>query len=391
MRLKPIQAVVASGVFLIPALAQAQLNYSLFGNLATQVESVSATGSVTATGAPSPLTDKGARWRVSNVSSDLGIRASVDLGSGMTGMASLVTGLNTDGNSSSAGLWSTAKDVFVGVGFKDIGTVKLGRLTGAARWISGTADFSPAGAGPQDDQAALSGAAGLVAPKFNNRLDNAVGFESASWNGFSVRAYVGANEGKSNAAVSSGERLNDMAYSLGLRFVKDKLDLRAAYEIRNDVQTLNASTANKTKDRVVRLAARYTLPTQTEIAVAWDRQTYRDTTATGTARRSLEKSGWVIGAKHTMGKHSVYGGFGNSSNLSGQLANGAALDGSQTSMRQFVIAYNYAASKELLLEAYYSQLQNKNRAKYDFDSGGIGGIGSGATLKAIGVGLRYSF
>ncbi|AOG23084.1 hypothetical protein BSY15_3109 [Acidovorax sp. RAC01] len=371
--------------------AHAQASYSIFGNFAAQVESISATDSVTATGAPSPLTDRPARTRLSNVSSDLGIRGSVKIGNGLTGVASAVTGLNADGSTAQAGLWGTAKDVFIGLSFDEAGTLKLGRLTGAARWISGTPDFSPAGAGPQDNQAALSGAAGLVSPQFNARLDNAIGFESVRWNGFSVRGYYSANEGKSNSAVATGQRISDGAYSLGAQYVNGPLDLRAAYELRNDKQTLNAGAGSKTSDKVFRVGARYTLPTSTIVAITFDRQEYSDDTATGTARRSLSKSGWVVGAKHNFGKHAVYGGFGSAGNISGSLANGTALNGANTGMRQIVLAYNYAISKELVFDTFVSVLRNGNRARYDYDAGGLGGIGNGAKLTAIGAGLRYSF
>lgn len=371
--------------------SHAQASYTIFGNLAAQVESISATDSVTATGAPSPLTDRPARTRLSNVSSDLGIRGSVKIGNGLTGVASAVTGLNADGSTAQAGMWGTAKDIFVGLSFDEAGTLKLGRLTGAARWISGTPDFSPAGAGPQDNQAALSGAAGLVSPQFNARLDNAIGFESVRWNGFSVRGYYSANEGKSNSAVTTGQRISDGAYSLGAQYVNGPLDLRVAYELRNDRQTLNASTGAKTTDKVMRVGARYTLPTSTVVAITFDRQNYSDDTATGTARRSLSKSGWVVGAKHSFDKHAVYGGFGYSGDVSGMLANGTSLNGANTGMRQVVLAYNYAISKELVFETFVSLLRNGNRARYDYDSGGLGSIGNGAKLTAIGAGLRYSF
>ncbi|MFN9728098.1 porin [Acidovorax sp.] len=391
MKKKLIPIAIGSLLGTVSIGTHAQASYTIFGNFAAQMESISATDSVTATGAPSPLTDRPNRLRLSNVSSDLGVRASVKIGNGLTGVASAVTGLNADGSTAQAGMWGTAKDVFVGLSFDEAGTLKLGRLTGAARWISGTPDFSPAGAGPQDNQAALSGAAGIVSPLFNARLDNAIGFESVRWNGFSVRGYYSANEGKSNSAVTTGQRISDHSYSLGAQYVNGPLDLRAAYELRNDKQTLNAGSGAKTSDKVYRIGARYTLPTSTIVAITFDRQNYSDDTATGTARRSLSKSGWVIGAKHNFGKHAVYGGFGSAGNYSGRLANGTALDGANTGMRQVVLAYNYAINKELVFDTFVSVLQNRSRARYDYDSGGLGSIGSGAKLTAIGAGLRYSF
>lgn len=184
-------------ICLLPALASAQdkpptepkASFTIFGAANVQYESVGATGATTRD------SDKPSRNRFSNVSSDLGFRGSLPVSPTMTAQFQYVTGINLD--NAAAGLIGGAKDSFVGLSFADVGIVKLGRLSGAARWNSGTADFSPAGAGPQDDQAMLSLASGQtgIAPQFNTRLDNGIGFETVRWNGLSLRAYYSANEG----------------------------------------------------------------------------------------------------------------------------------------------------------------------------------------------------
>ncbi len=379
-------------VFVVGALAtiassvQAQTSVTLFGTAHAQLESVSANNANTS------AADKPSRSRLSNVSSELGVRASIGLGESVTGVATYVTGVNIDSanNSTAGGIWSSAKDVFVGLSFKDIGTLKLGRMTAAARWITGAVDYSTSNAGPQDVQAALTGISGQAAPFFNVRLDNTVGFESARWAGFSVRAYYGANEAKSNATVATGARLDDSSYSLGARYEGGPVDLRLAFEVRNDKQTLNASTNNDTKDQDLRLALRYQVLPGTSVALALDRMTLSDNTATGTNKRELKKTGWAVAARQAFGPHAVFAGFGKAGALSGQLANGAAFDGSFTSAKNAVLGYTYQFNKEFLLEAYATQLSNQYRARYDFDSGGIA-PGTGARLRAFGAGLRYAF
>ncbi len=388
-----LPSLLAAACALAAPTAQAQSSVqsakvSLFGTANVQAETVQATGGAT------PAQDKPARWRVSNVSSDLGVKAALPLSDKLTGVFQYVTGVSVENGSggTNGGLWASAKDAFIGLRIQDVGTVKLGRLTAAARWNSGTPDFSPAGAGPQDDQAALAGVSGHsgAAPLFNVRFDNAIGFESAPFGGLSLRAYFSANEGKSNAQVSSGARLNDSSWSLGLQYVNGPLDLRLSHELRNDKGTLNNSSTSDTEDRDTRLGLRYKLGTGTTLALGVDRMDLRDGSATGTAKRNLRKSGWVIGAKQEFGAHAFYGGYGHAGDLRCALANGATCDGRDTGMQQWVLAYNYQFHPDMLLEAFVSQLRNQARAKYDFDSGGIG-PGTGAKLSAAGIGLRYSF
>lgn len=361
---------------------------TLFGNVDTQFENVRTSGSA------SPAQDKPARWRVSAVSSDLGVKGSIGLGGHLTGMFQYLTGVNTDNASAntSGGIWSSAKDVFVGVRMDGVGALKLGRLTGAARWNAGMPDFSPAGSGLQDIQAALTGTSGQTAAGalFNVRLDNAVGIETASISGFSARAYYSANENKSNAAVSSGARLSDSSYSLGLQYAAGPLDVRLSREIRLDKGTLNNSTSNDTTDADTRFGVRYTLPTQTTLALGYDRMNFKDNTATGALKRSLQRSGWVVSARQVVGPHTVYGGVGKAGNVRCAIADGSACDGSSTGMGNWVLAYNYAYDSAMLFEAYVTQLRNASRAKYDFDSGSVG-LATGANATAFGAGLRYSF
>jgi len=376
------------------AMAQAEADappkssFTIFGTADVQLENVRTSGST------DPATDKPARNRLSNVSSDLGFKGYTTFASGMTAQFQYVTGVNVDNSSgnTSGGMWANAKDVFVGLGVPNVGTLKLGRLTGAARWNAGTADFSPAGAGPQDDQAMISLASGQTAsgPLFNVRLDNAVGFESAAWKGLSVRAYYSANEGRSNATVATGAKLSDSSYSLGAQYVIGNLDARVSFERRNDKGTLNNSTTNDTIDKDYRLGIRYTVLPGTQVALGVDHMSFADNTATGTAKTGLHRRGWVLGARHQTGAHVVYGGFGKAGNVACSLANGAACNGEETGARQFVVAYNYVASKELLWEVHLSQVANQTRAKYDFDSGGLS-PGVGAKLTSIGAGVRYSF
>jgi len=388
MNRKLISTLVAGAVVAMSGAANAQVTATLFGAAHAQLEAVEATD------ASNPGQDKAWRSRVSNVSSELGLKGSASLTPDIKGVFAFVTGVSIDNANANAGagMWANAKDVYVGANFADIGTLKIGRMTAAARWNSGSADFSYAGAGPQDDQSVLSGVSGQSAagPLFNIRMDNTVGFESAAWKGFSFRAYYSANENKSAATVATGSRLNDTSYSLLLRYQAGPLDLRASLEDRHDKGTLNNTTTDHTQDKDLRLAARYTLPTRTILAVDYDRMRLSDSTATGSSKALLRKSGWVVSADQELGQHTVYAAYGQAPDVHVTLADGTVSDTTHTGATELVLGYQYNFTKQFMLEAFYSQVANESQAKYDFDSGGIG-PGTGARLRAVGAGLRYEF
>lgn len=356
----------------------------VWGKVNTQMESIEAKG-----GTPAG-DDKPQRWRVSNVSSELGFKRSFDLGDGLTATAQYVTGINSDGGSSMLG---SAKDVFIALSGKDVGALKLGRLTAASRWNSGTSDFSPAGAGPQDDQAMQAKMGGLTAAGavFNDRFDNAIGFESASWSGVSVRAYYSANEGTSNSTPASGTGLTDDAYSIGLNYVAGPWDIRLSTEQRNDKGTLNNTNNRKTQDKDYKLGVRYALSSATTIGFTFDNQVYTDNNATGVQKAKLSRNGWVLGFGHKMDKHTIYGGYGVADVATGELANGSVFDGANTGAKQFALGYTYQFNKQVMWETFISQVRNDSAAKYDFDGGGISQAGLGATVTAVGAGLRIEF
>ncbi len=393
-------ALAVSLAWMPSAQAESKFSASLNGVADAQFEYIDATGAAV------PAQDKPGRSRLSNVSSELGVKAALPLGNGMTAVAKYTTGISVDNANSvnskapgtvtnggvGAGMFGSAKDVYVGIEFENIGTVKLGRMTAAARWNSGTADFSPMGAGLQDIQGMLSGASGQtgIGPQFNTRFDNTLAFESASFSGLSARVYFSANENRSDVGTATSTHLNDNSLSLGLQYVIGPVDMRASIEQRNDKGILNASVDHNTRDRDFRFGMRYALTKSTTLAIGYDRMRLSDEDATGTQKTRLSKHGVVVSAKHTAGKHVVYGGVGVGSDVTCSLANNTLCNGADTGARNAVIAYQYLINPQMLFETFAAMVKNEERGRYDFDAGGIGPA-TGAKSRAVGAGLRYAF
>jgi len=175
-----------------------------------------------------------------------------------------------------------------------------------------------------------------------------------------------------------------------LRYVVGPLDARVSYERRNDKGTLNNTTTDRSSDKDLRVGIRYALPTHTTLAFGYDRMTLSDSTATGSAKASLRHTGWVASANQDIGQHAVYVAYGAAPDLRVVLANGTVADTRSTGASEFVLGYQYNFTRQVMLEAFYSQVANRSQAKYDFDSGGVGPA-VGASPKAAGAGLRYVF
>jgi len=386
--IKVCAGAVACMVTMAGAHAETALQTTVYGVADAQFEHIDAVGGAV------PAQDKPGRFRLSNVSSELGVKASLPLGRGMTGLAQYTTGISVDNanGNTSGGMIGSAKDVFVGIAFDGIGTVKLGRMTAAARWNSGTADFSPMGAGLQDNQGMLSGASGqsTVGPQFNVRFDNTLGFDSERFHGLSARAYFSADENKSAVGTAASPHLDDKSYSLGLQYVNGPFDVRLSHEVRYDKGTLNGSTDRNTRDRDFRFGLRYALSANTTLGLGYDRMRLTDPAATGTAKTMLSKTGVVFGFRHVSGEHVVYGGYGVGSDVKCAYGNGTLCSGTDTGARNAVIAYQYLINKQMLVEAFAAIVKNDAHGKYDFDSGGIGPA-TGAQSRGFGAGLRYAF
>lgn len=379
-------------------LAQTNANLEIYGTADLTTERVSAEGSSVTTGTP----NKPARVRVSSNSSLLGFRGATDISKDLKGIFQLETSVTASssgtapaaGSGAASGLFSSARDTYVGASLANVGTLKLGILSAAGRWVNGIGDYSPGYTGINANQGITAHNGGATGKDafFNGRLNNALGFESASWGGFNVRGYYGAGQNTSNSGVTP--ELADKTYSLGLGWKRDFIELRYAQEVRNDMGTLNNTTANDTKDTMQRFGVAITLPSKTSFGVLVDSKEFEDSTANTAATKSrLKRESWQVGVKQEFGRHQVYAGYGQGSDITCTLGNGVGCSSATTNNtggNQVILGYNYVYSPELMLIGYFSKVTNQANARYDYDVSGISPA-LGASPTGYGIGLRYTF
>jgi GBP family porin len=208
------------------ATAHAQSSVTLYGTLDTGLDYVSNQKTASGAGKSNWMMESG------NLSTNRwGLRGNEDLGGGLSAVFDLENGFNVDNGKISNGGDLFGRQAWVGLSSKQWGTVTMGRQYDFM--VDFVAPLSATG----------SGFGGNIADhpfdndNLNNdmRLNNAVKFRSATYDGLSV----GAAYAFSNAA---GGFSNNNAYSLGAQWAGGPFNLAVAYLQINQPGGVNTPT-----------------------------------------------------------------------------------------------------------------------------------------------------
>lgn len=82
---------------------------------------------------------------------------------------------------------------------------------------------------------------------------------------------------------------------------------------------------------------RYALTPSVSVGFGYDQMSLTDSGATGTARKSLSRTGWVSSLRYVNGKSTYFGSYGAAGDISCELGNNAVCDGSNTGADQIVL------------------------------------------------------
>lgn len=149
--------------------------------------------------------------------SRIGVKGREDLGGGLSAVFQLENGFNADTGGLGQGGRLFGRQAFVGLSSKQLGTLTMGRQ------YDSVVDFL----GPLTANGNWGGY--LFSHPFDNdntdnsfRINNAVKYTSADYNGFSFGGLVGLGE-------TAGAQRTNLTYSLGARYVNGPWALAAAY------------------------------------------------------------------------------------------------------------------------------------------------------------------
>lgn len=209
---------------------------------------------------------------------------------------------------------------------------------------------------------------------FDRRQQNTVQYRSPQWRGMSVSLGYGMAESRDVAPARPA------LYSAAARYVQGPVEATAAYEVH---QHYHAADRN---DDAWKVGLAWQIAAGTRLAVLFEHLHYR--TDTG----DLQRSGYYASLTQKLGPGSVQLGFAIASNGSGTATDtiGTLRSGSATGATQLTIGYDYPLSKRTALFAYYSRIDNRRNAAYDFAINGIG-VSSGQDPQTLAIGMRHSF
>lgn len=209
---------------------------------------------------------------------------------------------------------------------------------------------------------------------FDRRQKNIVQYRSPSLAGVSVSLGWGLPEEKLTVPR------NPALYSMAAVYERGPLNATVAYEIHQHYQAAGRN------DDALKFGIAYQLFQGTRIAAIYEHLHYR--TDTG----DLQRNAYYASLVQQVGTGSVRAGVAYAANGTGSSTStiGYFRSGAETGAIQFTVGYDYPLSKRTALFAYYSRINNKKNAIYDFAINQLG-IKAGADPQTVALGMRHFF
>jgi predicted porin len=317
--------------------------------------------------------------------SRFGLRGAEELGGGVAALWQYETGLAIDagqgfGSTNAIETYPTfrdyrlatqagARDVFLGLSSKTLGTLKVGRLNTAYKNSTNGYDVFKDGLG---DYNSIMGAVEARGEIFNARESNSVSYESPSIEG--VGAAVSYGQRNEAGALAMDRQL----WSVALKYENGPLTAVAAYEKHDD------GFAAGVEDDAWKIGASY-LFGDTRIAAIYERITLGDVFgATG----DTERDAWYVGITHRAGKVTLKAAYARADDSENDL--GSNLDGAN----QFTLGVDYGFSSRTTAYALYTFLDQEALSSWYMGASSTTHEDSsnpGTNPRGLSLGVKHSF
>ncbi|WP_454757936.1 porin [Cupriavidus campinensis] len=209
---------------------------------------------------------------------------------------------------------------------------------------------------------------------FDRRQKNIVQYRSPQFGGVSVWLGWGLPEEKTTVAR------NPALYSAAAVYERGPLNATLAYEVHQHYQAAGRN------DDAIKVGVACQLFAGTRVSAIYEHLHYR--TDTG----DLQRNGYYASLVQQFGPGSVRIGFAYAANGTGSSTDtvGFFRSGSGTGATQVTVGYDYPLSKRTALFAWYSRINNRPNAVYDFAINELG-VSAGADPQTFALGMRHYF
>lgn len=209
---------------------------------------------------------------------------------------------------------------------------------------------------------------------FDRRQKNILQYRTPQLAGVSVWLGWGLPEEKNAVAR------NPALYSAAVVYDQGPLNATLAYEIHQHYQAAGRN------DDALKVGVAYQLFKGTRISALYEHLHYR--TDTG----DLQRNGYYASLVQQLGPGSVRVGVALAANGTGSSTDtiGFFRSGPETGATQFTVGYDYPLSKRTALFVFYSRINNKKNAIYDFAINELG-VSAGADPQTFALGMRHNF
>jgi predicted porin len=310
-------------------------------------------------------------------SNTLGFKGTEDLGNGLKALFQVEMRYEPDTGT----VENNTRPIFQGqtrVGLQgDFGMVRLGRGLTPFQEVVGSfepwhglptpagfyTDISIAGfnSTPQDPGSNAAGAG-----QSNNRVSNAIFYNSPVANGFQVNASWASKEGQSGGAVVTGIGPGAASYASGAEGSANPFSVAGTYN-NGPAAAMVAYERNSIESKIWSVAGSIAATPELKLMATYSRQ---DQEHTNTLRPKTK--GWVLGATYAVGPGKVLAGYGRKH-----------IDNA-SSTKQYSLGYEYNLSKRTYLYVDASR-------KVDIVNAVTGALAATPTVNHYDVGVNHSF
>jgi GBP family porin len=394
--------VALAGLFAAPTLASAQqANVQLYGRINGGLDYYQAEGSSV------PGQDRAGRFRVFDSNSRVGLRGTESLGSGLSAVFQIETGVNVDSGTNtgqsgatnaSTGFWAT-RDSFGGLdgGF---GRVTFGRQS--IYWVNGVnGQFLPNYVNTEIPWTNGTQLGRISTGVSVARVSNVVQYTTPTYGGFNATLSYSPNAQEAVQAASAGIDADGAIWGATLR------GTLGAFYVQFDFAQNNANkvaaTGAQQKAGLYKLGGSWGYLPGARIGLIWVRT---DTNNRGglvpglAAGDDVHQDGWTINWEQTFDSVQLLAQYGWTSDMKGCDAATATVSCSDTASTGFLVGARYFLSKRTWLYATYNQVTNGTNQFADYTTSVItsttpmtaaGQNPYGANPKILALGFLHNF